>query len=43
MVILWVCKGINAKSVCNFTSTKLRGCSPEMKALAVLLYSMGKK
>ncbi|WPX96994.1 IS1 family transposase [Candidatus Bandiella euplotis] len=27
---------------CNFTNTKLRGCSPEMKALAVLLYSMEK-
>ena len=27
---------------CNFTNTKLRGCSPEMNALAVLLYSMGK-
>ena len=32
------CKGCG----CNFTNTKIRGCSPEMKALAVLLYSMGK-
>ena len=38
MVISGVCKEYG----CNFTNTKLRGCSPEMKALAVLPYSMGK-